>query len=115
MSRIPTILVVIIACLLFTAPLHASDFMRGDCNADGAFNIADAIYTLASLFSGGPAGPCADSCDANDDGGLNIADAIYTLAALFSGGPAPAPPSPGNCGEDGTDTDALDCVTYNDC
>jgi hypothetical protein len=91
------------------------EFQRGDCNADGSFNIADAIYTLASLFSGGPAGPCADSCDANDDGGLNIADAIYTLAALFSGGPAPAPPSPGNCGEDGTDTDALDCVTYNDC
>ncbi|MEE2856816.1 MAG: hypothetical protein VX949_05410, partial [Planctomycetota bacterium] len=91
------------------------EFQRGDCNADGSFNIADAIYTLASLFSGGPAGPCADSCDSNDDGGLNIADAIYTLAALFSGGPPPAPPSPGNCGEDGTDTDPLDCVTYNAC
>ncbi|MEC9477267.1 MAG: hypothetical protein VX764_09535 [Planctomycetota bacterium] len=91
------------------------EFQRGDCNADSAFNIADAIFTLANLFSGGPDGPCADSCDSNDDGGLNIADAIYTLAALFSSGPEPAPPSPGTCGEDGTDTDALDCETYNSC
>ena len=91
------------------------EFQRGDCNADGAFNIADAVFTLASLFSGGPAGTCADACDSNDDGGLNIADAIYTLAALFSGGPPPAPPSPGACGEDGTNADALDCVIYNAC
>ncbi|MGE4619683.1 MAG: hypothetical protein AAEJ04_07745 [Planctomycetota bacterium] len=94
-----------------TGPL----FQRGDCNADSGFNIADAIYTLASLFSGGPAGTCSDACDSNDDGGLNIADAIYTLAALFSGGPTPAPPSPGACGEDATGPDALDCVTYNGC
>lgn len=91
------------------------EFQRGDCNADSAFNIADAIFVLANLFSGGPNGTCIDACDSNDDGGLNIADAIYTLAALFSGGPAPAPPSPGACGEDATDTDALDCETYNGC
>ncbi|MGB1810689.1 MAG: hypothetical protein ACPHQT_10460, partial [Planctomycetota bacterium] len=86
--------------------------VRGDCNADGGFNIADSIFLLAALFSGGPAGTCLDSCDANDDGGINIADAIYALAALFSGGPAPTPTS---CGIDPTDTDPLDCASFPPC
>ena len=114
MSRIPAILVVIFACLLFAAPLHASDFQRGDCNADGSFNIADAIYTLALLFSGGPAGSCDDACDANDDGSINIADAIYALASLFSGGPPPALPGPDACGPDPTD-DILTCDSFPPC
>ena len=114
MSRLPAILVVIIACLLFAAPLHASDFQRGDCNADGSFNIADAIYTLALLFSGGPAGSCDDACDANDDGSINIADAIYALASLFSGGPPPALPGPDACGPDPTD-DILTCDSFPPC
>ncbi|MAJ27944.1 hypothetical protein CBD41_00890, partial [bacterium TMED181] len=88
------------------------EFIRGDCNADGGFNIADAIFVLAALFSGGPAGTCLDACDANDDGGINIADAIYSLAALFSGGP---PPTPTSCGVDPTDTDPLDCVSFPPC
>ena len=88
------------------------EFVRGDCNADGGFNIADSIFLLAALFSGGPAGTCLDSCDANDDGGINIADAIYALAALFSGGPAPTPTS---CGIDPTDTDPLDCASFPPC
>lgn len=96
--------------LLFTpAAVHADwTFRRGDCNADATVNIGDAIWTLASLFSGGPAGPCQDACDSNDDGLLNIADAVFTLGYLFSGGPAPAAPG-GTCGVDPT-PDALDCV-----
>ncbi|MGE4620315.1 MAG: hypothetical protein AAEJ04_10965, partial [Planctomycetota bacterium] len=90
-------------------------FGRGDCNADGGYNIADAIFTLAALFSGGPAGPCDDACDANDDGGINIADAIFTLAALFSGGPPPADPAPGTCGEDLNNADTLDCASFPVC
>ena len=90
-------------------------FGRGDCNADASFNIADAIFTLASLFSGGPAGVCADACDSNGDGGLNIADAIFTLAALFSSGPAPSAPGPTDCDVDGDDTDPLDCASFPPC
>ena len=90
-------------------------FTRGDCNADGGFNIADQIYILAALFSGGPGGICEDACDENDDGGINIADGIYGLAALFSGGPPPPAPSPGTCGVDATDTDALDCASFPPC
>lgn len=91
------------------------NFGRGDCNADGGFNIADAIFVLAALFSGGPSGTCLDACDSNDDGGVNIADAIFSLAALFSGGPPPSAPAPGTCGLDATDTDALDCVSFPPC
>jgi len=94
-----------------TGPL----FGRADCNADGSFNIADAIYTLALLFSGGPAGPCDDACDSNGDGAINIADAIFTLAALFSGGPAPSGPGPTDCDVDADDTDPLDCASFPPC
>jgi len=58
------------------------EFQRGDCNTDGSFNIADAIFSLDSLFGGGVDGSCGDACDSNDDGSINIADAIFTLAAL---------------------------------
>jgi len=88
------------------------EYNGGDCNADGGFNIADAIFLLAALFSGGPAGECLDACDANGDGGINIADAIFALAALFSGGPAPLPDS---CGPDPDDTDPLDCASFPPC
>jgi len=90
-------------------------FGRGDCNADGGFNIADAIFLLAALFSGGPAGPCLDACDSNGDGSVNIADAIFALAALFSGGPAPSDPAPTDCGVDVDDSDTLDCASFPPC
>ncbi|RUA07822.1 MAG: hypothetical protein DSY81_11165 [Bacillota bacterium] len=84
-------------------------FKRGDKNQDGGFNIADEIYLLAALFSGGAQCLCPDSCDENDDGSVNIADAIYGLAALFSGGAAPPAPGPNTCGEDPTDDALPDC------
>ena len=90
-------------------------FLRGDCNTDGSPNVADAIFLLAILFSGGTAAGCVDGCDSNDDGSVNIADPIYSLAALFSGGQMPDPPSPGSCGYDATDSDTLDCEIYNAC
>lgn len=88
-------------------------FQRGDCNADGGFNIADAIFLLGNLFSGGPDSTCVDACDANDDGSINIADAIFILGTLFSGGNNPPDPF-GDCGEDPT-ADNLDCAEYNNC
>ena len=92
-------------------------FSRGDCNGDGGFNIADAIFLLGFLFPVGPPTTlsCDDACDANDDGGLNIADAIRALEALFPGG-TPMPlvaPFPG-CGFDPTG-DSLDCGSSPSC
>ncbi len=94
-------------------PPPGGGFQRADCNSDGAFNIADAVFLLANLFSGGPESTCVDGCDSNDDGSINIADAVYALATLFSGGPNPPAPF-GDCDEDPT-SDALDCQEYNNC
>jgi len=88
-------------------------FERADCNHDGSFNIADAVFLLAYLFSQGEQPACEDSCDGNDDGSINIADAIYKLATLFGGGPNPPDPY-GDCGEDPTG-DPLECLEYNFC
>ena len=89
-------------------------FRRGDCNIDGSFNIADCVFLLAMLFSGGEASSCTSACDANDDGSINIADAVYGLANLFSGGPVPPDPGPFECGPDPTD-DTIECTTPPSC
>ncbi len=85
-------------------------FIRGDSNTDGGFDIADAIYTLAFLFSSGPQ-LCLVAMDANNDDAADIGDAIYTLDALFTGGPTPSAPYPG-CG---TDPGPLPCDSFASC
>ncbi len=76
-------------------------FRRGDANADGDFNMADAVYILQHLFANGPAVSCPDAADANDDEGVDLADAVYILQHLFANGPAIPPPHP-DCGVDMT-------------
>ena len=88
-------------------------FIRGDTNADPLYNIADAVYLLAFLFSNGPGLLCDDSGDANDDGLMNIGDAVYVLGSLFSNGPLPLSPHPG-CGSDPT-ADSLGCASFPPC
>ncbi|RUA07962.1 MAG: hypothetical protein DSY81_10750 [Bacillota bacterium] len=95
-------------------PPAGTAFRRGDCNWDNSFNIADCVFLLATLFSGGPQSDCPDACDMNDDGSNNIADAITGLATLFSGaGPLPDPGS-NACGLDPTD-DAQACDPTSAC
>ncbi len=88
-------------------------FIRGDTNADGNRNIADAIFILTYNFGGGEAPPCMDSADANDDGGVNIADSIAILGYLF-GGEGDLPPPFGACGTDPTEDD-LTCEAFQPC
>ncbi len=85
-------------------PTTGPQFIRGDCNNDGGFDISDAVSLLSSLFvPGSPSPVCADAADSNDDGGVDISDAVYKLSALFvPGSPSPAAPNP-NCGEDPTE------------
>ena len=69
-------------------------FRRGDSNDDGAVDLADAVFTLRSLFSSvGESPGCRDAADANGDGTLEVTDAIYELNHLFLGGPALAVPN----------------------
>ena len=84
-------------------------FLRGDVNADGDRNIADAINLLGHLFGGQSVPSCPDAADANDDGGLDIADAIKILGHLF-GGDGPLADPFGACGADPSADDLEQCV-----
>jgi hypothetical protein len=88
-------------------------FLRGDANADGETNIADAILTLNFLFLGDVVIPCLEAADFDDDGALLITDAIAQVGFLFLGGPG-APPPAGACGPDGT-PDGLGCESFGAC
>jgi hypothetical protein len=74
------------------------EFRRGDANADGQQNIADAVRMLEALFQG-VAVPCQVALDANGDAAVNIADPVRLLGYLFSGQPPLPPPFPGCGGE----------------
>ena len=87
-------------------------FLRGDSNADGSVNIADAVSTLSYLFTAGARPYCLDAADANDDGTLDISDPIAVLGYLFVGN-APLPyPGDAISGSDAT-PDGLYCSETN--
>jgi subtilisin-like proprotein convertase family protein len=90
-----------------------SHFLRAECNGDGTISIADPVFLLDYLFSGGTAPGCSDGCDGNDDGGIDLSDVVFSLDYLFSGGAPPPPPWP-QCGPDPSD-DSLNCATAPDC
>ncbi len=90
-------------------------FIRGDSNADGMVDLADAIKPLFCSFVGPEHCPaCFDAMDADDDGILNaVTDAVYTLRFLFLN--ADEPPSPFHvCGLDPT-ADSLYCGGFAGC
>jgi hypothetical protein len=90
-------------------------FVRGDANADGAPNIADASHLLDHLFAGGAAPSCRASADANADGVVDVSDAIRLLLALFVTG-APLPPPYPACGVPaGPEAGVLSCRSFPGC
>ena len=90
-------------------PVTDTPFLRGDCNTDLRLDIADGVWILNFLFQEGPAGTCAEACDADDNGSLEMVDAIFVIQYRLLNGPAPAAPFPA-CGIDaGADCDASAC------
>ncbi len=78
------------------------EFRRGDANADGAVDIADALFTIDFLFLRARDPVCADASDADDDGWITLADAVTTLRVLFLGSDAIPLPGTHVCGVDPT-------------
>lgn len=74
-------------------------FSRGDCNDDGAHDIADCIFLLAHLYQDGAAGACEAACNADGVGEVDVMDAVHFLYYLFLGGEDPPAPFP-ECGVD---------------
>src|SRR5262245_57516850 len=94
--------------------LKAVPFIRGDVDANGNLEIADAVRIFGFLFLGTPRFlSCKDAADANDSEEVDLSDGVYILAYLFLGGSEPPAPFPG-CGADPTD-EALDCRSHAFC
>ena len=94
----------------FQAGPTGVDIVRGDCNQDGINNIADAIFTIGTMFYG-YSDSCHAACDANRDGMVDVSDAMYTINYQFLDGPAPSAPYPA-CGTSTSAGDiALGCVS----
>lgn len=87
-------------------------FVRGDCNADGAIDLSDAIMILNYLFFEEleVVPSCLKAADANASGVVDLADVIYLLSYLFRDGDAPAFPF-GECGRD-DDSPRLTCNAF---
>lgn len=72
----------------------ACDYVCGDADGNGAISIADAVYLINYIFSGGtPPNPLIAG-DADCSGGVSIADAVYLINYIFSGGTAPCAACP---------------------
>jgi len=64
-------------------------------NIDGllgeSIDIADLVFLVDYMFSGGPAPPVFEEADFNGDGSLDVADLVGLVEYMFNGGPPPAP------------------------
>jgi hypothetical protein len=91
----------------------ATGFRRGDADGSGSIEIADAVFALEYLFTGGPAPACFAATDSSDDGSIDVGDPILFLSSLFAGGGALPAPYP-DCGPDPT-PDSLGCAKPSIC
>lgn len=98
-----------------TYEFHGTQFVRGDANADGTVNIADAVFIVQYLFNKkwGRPPTCFDAADGNDDGRINICDVIAVVLGVSNCHRAIPAPYP-TCGPDPTD-DLLKCDAYGPC
>ncbi len=105
-----------LALLVGAGPAQATNFSRGDTNADGTFDLSDGVNILNYLFGAAPATlSCLDAADVNDSGEVDLSDGSFIFNHLFLGGPPSAAPAFPACGEDPTDADGLGCDTYDPC
>jgi len=95
-------------------PYVKEDFVRGDANGDGEFNLSDTIAMLHYLLGGADLIPCKLSADATNDDDIDMSDAAFLLRFLFVGGRVPDQPFP-ECGVDPEDAQSLFCEIYEPC
>jgi hypothetical protein len=64
----------------------------GDINGSGQpTDIADLVYMVDYMFTGGPEPPSMEMADVDGSGGgLDIADLVYLVDYMFNQGPPPA-------------------------
>lgn len=65
------------------------NYLCGDLDGSGDIDIADAVYLVNYIFSGGPAPNPMAAGDTDCDGAITIADAVVLVNYIFAGGAAP--------------------------
>lgn len=109
MIRIQGFLLVFALSASMLTLCEGQEFVRGDTNFDGVFDLADGVHLLDHLFLGGTV-YCRDSMDIDDDGAINLSDPIQVFSTLFLSGAPPQAPFP-DCGEDPS-PDSLNCDSF---
>ena len=61
----------------------------GDADGSTDINVADVVYLIAYIFSGGPAPDPLASAEVDCSGSINIADAVYLIEYIFTHGATP--------------------------
>jgi hypothetical protein len=69
----------------------------GNCNGDGAVDVADPVFMIAFLFNGGDPPTCRARCDFEQDGNLDLSDVIAFFEFMLRGGAPPIPLPEGIC------------------
>ena len=91
-------------------------FVRGDTNDDGNVDLADGVFVLNFLFTGGAMPSCMESANTNDDDTVDLTDGVFVLNFLFTGGAEPPPPSPSEgCGVESEDAESFGCEEFSSC
>lgn len=91
---LPALLILALALTTTPSIVQAQFLMCGDANGDDIVNIADVVYLIDYVFSGGPPPPELEAADVNCDFVVNIADIVYLIDYIFGGGPAPCASCP---------------------
>jgi hypothetical protein len=76
-------------CNVDTVSFGVTVYLCGNADGDALIDIADAVYLIAYIFSGGPAPHPFVQGDADCTGDIDISDAVRLVNYIFSGGPAP--------------------------
>lgn len=95
-----TLLLIISGVLVNTAWSQDQLFIRGDVDADGDVDQADADMLSNHVFMMQPL-TCHNAGDVNDDGTINMFDVTALGSFVGTQSPVPPPPYP-NCGTDPT-------------
>jgi len=76
--------VFITAGFILSTPLWGQDYLCGDGNNDGTFNVGDAVFIINYVFRSGKAPVFSDAADVNCDGAINVGDAVLAVQSAFS-------------------------------
>ncbi|MCK4857263.1 MAG: hypothetical protein KAT58_04795, partial [candidate division Zixibacteria bacterium] len=73
-----------------TIDLVCCDWLPGDADYNGMYNIADVVYLIDYIFAAGaPPMPVVLAGDADCNGLVNVADIVHLISYIFGGGPVP--------------------------